>query len=323
LTTADTHEKLKEEAKALSGRIEKLIRDEDAQARMIRMVSLYAGLLTETLMEYEEPDVVMEQAFHRIADLLHADPSDGEGPDPLMPLAYTVDHDTELGRHLARNVADKLPKGLDDVHEIAIALVIGNFPLWESEEFGRDRLLRLLIDTVITALTFEMATQDFCDLLIEEFIADTRSVSEGILAIAAVAGHLFDIARNHSPLPDDAELQVTNVMVRESLRHGTPGVKNWGVLAPANDAAADDIPEYISILKPQIDEFFVLIGMEDPLGQAVAVAKAVGRMVAVITVEDVGQIHPSIAKSLAKTGMILGSRHHGAAPAISNDDGEA
>ncbi|MBI1216244.1 MAG: hypothetical protein GC185_10565 [Alphaproteobacteria bacterium] len=323
MTTADSQEKLKEEAKALSERLEKLIRDEDPQARMIRSLCVYAGLLTETLMEYEEPDVVMEQAFHRIADLLHSDPSEGDAPEPLLPLAYDIDHDTELGRHMARNVAQKLPKGLDDVHEIAIALVIGNFPLWEKEDFGRDRLLRMLIETVITALTFEMATQDFCDLLIEDFIADERSVSEGIIALAAVAGHLFEIARHSAPLPDDAELQFTNVMVRESLRHGTPGVKNWGVLAAANDAPIDDIPEYIKILKPQIDEFFVLIGMEDALGQAVAVAKAVGRMVAVITVEDVGQIHPSIAKSLAKTGMILGMRHHGGAQKISNDDGGA
>jgi hypothetical protein len=29
-------------------------------------------LLTETLLDFEEPDVVMEQAFHRIADLLRS-----------------------------------------------------------------------------------------------------------------------------------------------------------------------------------------------------------------------------------------------------------
>jgi hypothetical protein len=55
--------------------------------------------------------------------------------------------------------------------------------------------------------------------------------------------------------------------------------------------------------------------MDDPLARAVSVAKAVGRMVAVITVEDIGQIHPSIAKSLAKTGMILGSRYRESADA--------
>src|SRR5690606_34517721 len=103
--------------------------------------------------------------------------------------------------------------------------------------------------------------------------------------------------------------EVTNVMIRESVCHGTPGPKNWTILAAANDAQNYDIPQYLERLRPEIEEFFGLIGLENPMGRAVAVAKAVGRMVAVITVEDVGQIHPSIAKSLAKTGMILGTRH--------------
>ena len=98
-------------------------------------------------------------------------------------------------------------------------------------------------------------------------------------------------------------------MVRETLRYETPGSKNWQMLAPANDAENHDIPEYLQKLRPEIEEFFDMIGLENPLGRAVAVAKAAGRMIAVITVEDVGQIHPSIAKSLAKTGMILGARH--------------
>jgi hypothetical protein len=154
-----------------------------------------------------------------------------------------------------------------------------------------------------------MATQDFCDLLIEEFIADGHSPAEGIVAIAAAAGYYMTAADTAMALPEDADTQITNVMVRESLRHETPGIKNWKTLAAANDSENHDIPEYLNKLRPQVEEFFDLIGLENPLGRAVAVAKAVGRMVAVITVEDVGQIHPSIAKSLAKTGMILGARH--------------
>lgn len=309
MSTPEHQEKLKEEAKAITKRLETLIKDKDPKTRMVRTICIYAGLITETLLEYEEPDVVMEQAFHRIADLLRTDPADGAEPDDLLPLAYTIDHDTELGRQLGRGVAKKLPKGLDDIHEIAIALVINDFPQWEKQGFARDRLLRLLIETVIASLTYEMATQDFCDLLIEEFIADGNSASQGILALSAVAGHYLALAEAKIPLPIDAEKQFTNVMVRESLRHGTPGIKNWGMLAAANDSEGADIPEYLKRLKPQIEEFFVLIGLEDPLGRAVSVAKAVGRMVAVITVEDVGQIHPSIAKSLAKTGMILGAKY--------------
>ncbi len=309
MSSIESQEKMKEEAKAIRERLETLIKDTELQARAVRLTCVYAGMITETLLDYEEPDVVMEQAFHRIADLLRADPATGEDTLGIMPLAYVIDHDTELGRHMARNVVERLPKGLDDLHEIAIALVINDLPIWHDQGLPKEEMLRLLIETVIMSLTFEMATQDFCDLLIEEFMAEGRTPGDGIVAMAATAGHYLTLADTEHPLPANAELEMTNVMAREAVRHGTPGPKNWATLTPANDAQSDQIPEYIKELKPETDEFFALIGMENKLAQAVAVAKAVGRMVAVITVEDVGQIHPSIAKSLAKTGMILGSRY--------------
>jgi len=310
LTSPDTQERLKEEAKSIRTRIETLIKDKDAKTRTLRTLCIYAGMITETLLEYEEPDVVMEQAFHRISDLLHAEPDEGPADPALMPLAYTLDHDAELGRVLARNGAQKLPKGLDDMHEISIAMVISALPVWEKEGYHRDRMLRLLIEMVIASLTFEMATQDFCDLLIEEFMTKGHSTSEAVLGLSAVAGHYFSIARAGMVLPKDAEKNFMNVMVRESLRHGTPGTKDWASLAASNDSEDKKIPEYLKEIKPSIEEFFALIGLEDPLGRAVSVAKAVGRMVAVISVEDVGQLHPSVAKSLAKTGMILGANYN-------------
>ena len=102
MSTPEHQEKLKEEAKGIRTRLETLIKDKDPKARMVRTVCIYAGLLTETLLEYEEPDVVMEQAFHRVADLLRTDSAEGEETDTLLPLAYTIDHDTELGRQLGR-----------------------------------------------------------------------------------------------------------------------------------------------------------------------------------------------------------------------------
>jgi hypothetical protein len=317
LPPTDVQEKRKEEAKAIQSRLTTLIREEETRARVVRTLCVYAGMITETLLEYEEPDVVMEQVFHRISDLLRVEPAEGEDEKELMPLAYALDHDTELGRHLARGTAKKLPNGLDDIHEIAIALVINDLPQWETEGYPKDEMLRLLVEAVIAALTFEMATQDFCDLVIEEFIAEGAATSaQGIVAISAAAGFYFTRAQQLMPLPEDAEAQFTNVMIREAVRHNTPGPKNWEMLAAANDAENYNIPEYLKKLRPEMEEFFELIGLENPLGQAVAAAKAAGRMVAVITVEDVGQIHPSIAKSLAKTGMILGARYRdGESPA--------
>ena len=309
MSSLDSKERLKEEAKNIRTRIETLIKDTDPKVRMVRTLCIYAGMITETLLEYEEPDVIMEQAFHRISDLLKVDPAEGIADPELMPLATTLDHDTELGRALSRNTGKKLLKGLDDMHEIAIALIILDFPVWEKDGYARDKMLRLLVESVIVSLTLEMATQDFCDLLIDEFLTKNNTTNEALTGLGAVAGNYFSLAQNLMKLPPSTENEFGNVMVREALRHGTPGTKNWASLAAANDTEDKNIPKYLKKIKPPIEEFFMLIGMDDPLGRAVAVAKSVGRMVAVISVEDVGQIHPNIAKSLAKTGMILGSRY--------------
>lgn len=306
---SDNQDKMKEEAKAIQTRLETLIKDMDPVVRIRRSIMIYGGMLTETLLDYEEPDTVMEQAFHRIADLLNADPSENV-EEGFIPPAYVLDHDTELGRHLARNVADKLPKGTDDLHEIAIALIINDVDVWEKNGIMREQGMRLLVESVISSLTFEMATQDFCDLLIEDFISEgEHSTSEAVLAMAAVAGYYFKQALDAGVAKPEAEIDLTHVMARESLRHGTPGIKNWHGLAAANDSNNQDVSTFIDELKPEMEEFFSMIGLEDPLGKAVSVAKATGRIVAVITVEEIGQIHPNIAKSLAKTGMILGTRY--------------
>jgi hypothetical protein len=310
MSSLESQERMKEEAKGIRTRLDALIRDTDPKVRITRMTCIYAGLLTETLLDYEEPDVVMEQAFHRIADLLKAEPDPPDDTGSIVPLAYIIDNDTEIGRHLARSVAERLPKGMDDLHEIAIALIIDDFPQWEKNAYSLEELMTLLVETVIAALTYEMATQDFCDILIEDFMAEGENgAGEAIMALSALAGYYFSIAQHKMPLPGDAEQMLTHVMVRESLRHGTPGLKDWAALAAANDGVTMEIPSFIKDLKPVVEEFFVLIGLDNPLARAVSVAKAVGRMVAVITVEDVGQIHPSIAKSLAKTGMILGMKY--------------
>ncbi len=308
MTTNDSQEKMKEEAKAIQTRLETLIKDTDPMARIRRTIMIYGGMITETLLDYEEPDTVMEQAFHRIAELLNADPAE-EIPKGFLPPAYVIDHDTELGRQLARQVAEKLPKGTDDLHEIAIALVINEVDAWEKNGISRELGMRLLVESVIMSLTFEMATQDFCDLLIEDFIADGQhTTADAVLALAAVSGSYFREAMDAGSAEVSAETDLTHVMARESLRHGTPGVKNWHGLAAANDGANQDVSGFVAELKPEMEEFFGVIGLDDPLGKAVAVAKATGRIVAVITVEEIGQIHPNIAKSLAKTGMILGTR---------------
>jgi hypothetical protein len=310
LSSPEHQEKLKSEAKALREKVQAVLRVTDPRARMVRTIGVYAGMIIESLVEYEEPDVVMEQAFHRIAELLKCDPIFRDARAGYATPAWDIDRDMEIGRQAARTTAARLPKGMDDVHEIAIGMIINDFPAWEKEFMPREQLMRILIDDVVAGMTFEMATQDFCDMMIEHFIGDDgRQLSAAVISLAALCGYAAsqcegDVTKDLFPALDD-------VMQREAFRHGLSGPRRWASLSPSNEGAGPDISENMSKLWPQVDEFFELIGMDDLAGRAVALAKATGRMVAVSAAEDVGQINVSIAKSLAKTGMILGSQYKG------------
>jgi len=135
---------------------------------------------------------------------------------------------------------------------------------------------------------------------------DNFSISESLSALSVVLGHYLAKTKEIMNLPEDVEDQILNVMVRESLRHGTPGSKNWSNFGASNDVALDKVPIYLKELNVKVNEFFETVGQDEPLSKVVSIAKAVGRMVAVISVEDIGQIHPNVAKSIAKTGMVLG-----------------
>lgn len=308
MSSPENQEHLKKAAKAIKARIDKLLSKEDDDKKMLRSFAIYAGMMSETLLEYDEPDLVMEQVFHRISDLLESEPFGAESEVQMMPTAYELDHDAEIGRMIARNEAEDLPKYLDDIHEIAIGLIINEVPLWEDKGYSRENMLLLLVEMVITAIIYEISTQDFCDMIIEDYIAgdDTRSISESLLALSVVLGHSLARATETEGEAKDIEDEILNVMVRESLRHGTPGSKNWSNFAASNDLKGEKVPTYLNELDGKVCDFFDMVGQDEPMARVVSIAKAVGRMVAVISVEDIGQIHPNVAKSIAKTGMVLG-----------------
>lgn len=307
MTTPESNDRLKE-AKAIQEKIADLIVEGDDRTRMTHTLLVIAGMLTETLLEYEEPDTVMEQTFHRIADMIKTEPADVLKDESAVPAAYVIDKYADLGRHIAREAARKLPGELDDVHEISIALILDYFPQWEEKGEEKKELFRVLIECVICALTFEMATQDFCDLLIEDFISEGYPVQQALMGLAALSGYYLANAVKGKTIDLDAgDRELTHVMAREALRHGTSGQKNWLGLGAVNDLKQDNVAaEYVVQLREPVEEFFDLIGMDEPLGRAVAVAKAAGRMVAVTTVDDIAHIQTSVAKTLARSGLVMG-----------------
>ena len=63
-----------EEAKAIDAILKHTATGPDGSMDPAVFLMLLSGMMTETLIEYEEPDAVMEQSFHRISQLLHVTP---------------------------------------------------------------------------------------------------------------------------------------------------------------------------------------------------------------------------------------------------------
>jgi len=297
-----------EEAKALDQKIKAHVADLPEDQKTMTVLMIYAGILTETLFEYEEPDTVMEQSFHRIAELMGLNPADEISSLDKKPTAYDIDRNTELGRSYARDTADRLPGDMDDVHEIAIALLINDIPLFEKKGEDASEAFRFVIEFVITALVFEMAVQEFCDLVIEDFISEGWKIPTVLSTLSALSGrYLKQSTYSQGRNVEDEIPQMIAVMAEETARHGIPGTDEWFGLESANDFEDTKLGQKIDALQKMTEDFFETVDIDDLECKATALAKTAGRMVAVTSIDD-GHMQGPVAKSLAKTGLYQGAR---------------
>lgn len=294
-------------AKELLEQVNALSVRDDGSFDGVKFVSILSGVMAETLLEYEEPDVVMEQTFHRMAELMKVQPLGGIPDDGVLPAAWKLDEDIEAGRRLAKKLSETMPKSLDDVHEIVLGIAMS--------EFFADRLglsphiaFQIMIEVVIRALMTEMAAQELCDGLIEEFIDDGWPLTRAIEALAAATGIYVSKAVDAEPvkiqhiLPD-----ILRLIAVETQRFGLKGGEDWWLLGPANDVRVDELQPYVEELIVGPKEFFDSMGLESDFVKVVALGKATGRMIAASTHKDVAQMQLNVAKSLAKSGLISGA----------------
>ena len=287
------------EAKVIDEILRLTATDEAGDIDKRRFILMLSGMLTETLMEYEEPDAVMEQSFHRISQLLQSTPMPDTLAEEKLPNSVTIDVETEVGREIARESEDRMPEGLVDVHEVIIAIALN-----ELTEFAKDGLtipesLRIMIEGVIQSLLFEMATQEFADLVIDDFIADGWPISDVLMTLGGVVGHY--VSEDGKGNVDD---YITSVMAAEALRHGLKGGINWSGLDGANDVDTESLTEDVQEYIEAFEAFFEVVDLKKPSAKAVAVAKTSGRMAALVSGTQMNLIQPSLAKVLLKTGVV-------------------
>jgi|AntRauTorckE6833_2_1112554.scaffolds.fasta_scaffold19154_2 hypothetical protein len=295
-----------EEAKAIDEILKRTAVDKNGAIDHIRFILILAGMMTETLIEYEEPDAVMEQSFHRISQLLHVTPMPDNLSKESLPSPIQIDLETEIGRELARESAGRLEKGLEEVHEILIAIAYNEFPEFEKEGLPVPECLRIMIEAVIESLIFEMATQEFADVIIEDFISDGWPIPDVLITLGGAAGFYYGLPPHTDK--NTAITEIVQIMAREAERNGLPGTVKWSGLDSANDSDDEFLEENIESCNTIFNEFFELVDFNDPCARAVAIAKTGGRMAALVSGPDMNFIQPSLAKVLLKTGLVQGMK---------------
>lgn len=266
------------------------------------VLMVLAGVILETLFEFEEPEQAMEQSFSRVSDILNLDRFDAVlGSEKLVARPDLIDIVTEKGRRLARERATD-DSGLGDIHEAAITLLINSEPLWQERPEHKAKDLRFVLECVMAGMLFEFAAQDLCDLMIEDFISQGLPVSDSVTALAGLSGARLNKATSEATGISSDNL--FDVLIGETERHRAQAFARPD-LKVANDVTQPSKPSIKiveSLLEPIID-YFEQVGLQDPGAQATAIAKAGGRMLAVLASDKLGKIQASVVQSTAKSAL--------------------
>jgi hypothetical protein len=232
-------------------------------------------------------------------------------PESLPP-AHIIDSETERGRQAARLFFEEWMDCSYEFHDLVTALAHHLIVQWEQEGVAsRPEAFRLLCECVISAMGFEIAAQELCDLAIETQIGlNGWTMGDCIAGLSAVSGRRLALSLNSqtcmifkgADIPDNLDM-IVYVMTKEAVRLGVPAGSDWRFGLAANDMPVNPPVELIRGLEPHCHAFFQLINVTNPFDQAVACAKAAGRMIAVASGGEWPDIEPAIAKPLAMLAM--------------------
>ncbi len=278
----------------------------------MKVIQHMAGVLVETYFLFEDSDQAMQASFKKLASMLGTHPEPGMLAPYALPPAHIVDMETERGRLAARVFFEEWLDCNFELHDLILTvfhhIIIG----WEDMGVPRAETLRLLMECVKKAMAFEIAAQELCDVSIEHQLGRRGwTISDCIAALSGVAGRRLAISLSSSDLcylfkgselPDNLDRIVYN-MTQEAVRLGVPAGSDWRFGLPANDTPVNAPVELVHELEPRCLRFFRAIGLGGSYDQAVACAKAAGRMIAVASGGDLPEIEPAIAKPLAMSAI--------------------
>ena len=112
----------------------------------MRLVQLFAGILVETLLLFDDPDEGLLASIDRLSSDLGCLPQLGPLGAQALPPAFMIDYETEKGRGVARQLFEEWLDCAYEFHDL-ILFTIHNIML-QLEDNGQERseILRLFVD---------------------------------------------------------------------------------------------------------------------------------------------------------------------------------
>ena len=274
------------------------------------MLQIMAGVLTETAFFFEEPDETLEASLNKISAMLGCDAYEGELPEWVNFEPHAIDRYTERGRELARLAMEDWADCEFAFHDMLVTMSHHIMVSWEEEGVPRSESFRLLIEYATRCMAYEVAAQELCDVLIEKKIGrDGWTLGDCLGGLCGAAGWRlakYNLLQKKMPKETVESFEfddLVHVMTTEAVRMGTPAGSDWRLGLAANDCPADPPSELLEGVEPYAALFFSAIPMPDLREQAVACAKAAGRMLAVAATGESPEIAPVIAKPLAMAAI--------------------
>lgn len=281
----------------------------DSEIDGMKLLQLLAGIMTETLLLFDDPDQCLEATYDRLAKLLRCEPCPGPVADQALPPSYIIDYETEQGRGIAKILFEDWLDCAHEFHDLIVFVTHNVILRLEQAGQPRSEVFRLFIECCNLCMAYEIAAQELCDVVIDRKIGgEGWSLGMSVSGLSAVAGRYLALSQNACQLfavpslPDKLD-QVAYVMTQEAVRLGIPAGSDWRFGIAANDCKVTAPHDLIDSLEPCCHEFFSLISLHNLMDRAVACAKASGRMLAVAAGGEVPEIEPVIAKPLAMAAM--------------------
>jgi hypothetical protein len=285
--------------------------DPERGTDIMKVIQHMAGVLIETYLVFDEPDQAMQASFMKLSRALKTAPLAGRLQPSVLPPAHLIDLETERGRAAAREIFEDWLDCAFEFHELVLVVVQNVILSWEQDGMSRAETLRLLYECTMRCMAYEIAAQELCDVVIDRKVAfEGWSLGDCVASLSAVAGHRLALSLNldtcwifkGADLPECLD-KLVHVMTQEAIRLGVPAGSDWRFGLAANDVPVNAPYELIYGIEPYCQTFFSHIHLPCLYDQAVACAKAAGRMLAVAAGGEMPELEPAIAKPLAMAAI--------------------